>query len=326
MGRDIGRRRALALGGALATIPSVLRAQGSWPSQPIRLVVPYAPGGTTDLAARLVADGLTQRLGVAVVAENRPGAGATVGSQMVADSPPDGYTLVMSNISSHGIAPALYRNVRYDPVRSFTHVALITSNPSVFVANKQAEIQNLSDVVQASKARRGGLDMASSGSGSSNHLLLVRFARLAGIEHTHVPFRGAGPAMTAVIAGQVPMMSDSLPSAASHIRQGNVRAIAISSAERHPSFPEIPTFRDQGFDLVSTSWFGLSGPAGMPDAVVERLSQETLAVLALPETRARFAEFGGTPGDLSPQAYTDFVAAEVAAWAPVVRASGAVVD
>ena len=322
-------RRALAIaslatGAGLLSAPGTARAQ-SWPSGPIRLVVPFAPGGSTDLSARLVADGLAQRLGVPVVVENRPGAGATTGSQLVADAPPDGQTLVMSNIASHAISPALYPNLRYDPVTSFTHIAMVITNPSVWVVNPRSEIANLADLVRAAKARRGGLDMASSGAGSSNHLMLVRFSELAGIEHTHIPFRGAGPAMTAVIAGQVPMMSDSLPSAAGHMRQGSVRAIAISSAERHPAFPDVPTFREQGFDLSSTSWFALSGPAGMQPAVVERLHREIMAVVAAPESRRRFAEMGGTPGDMSPAEFTAFVASEVARWAPVVRASGATV-
>lgn len=321
----LDRRFFVASAASLLAAPGIARAQ-NWPSGSIRLVVPFAPGGSTDLTARLVADGLTQRLGVPVVVENRAGAGATTGSQVVAEAAPDGQTLVMSNIASHGISPSLYRNVRYDPVRSFTHIAMVITNPSVWVVNPRTEITNLRDLVAAAKGRRGGLDMASSGAGSSNHLLLVRFSELAGIEHTHIPFRGAGPAMTAVIAGQVPMMSDSLPSAAGHVRQGSVRAIAMSSATRHPAFPDVPTFREQGFDLVSTSWFALSGPAGMPAPIVERLHRETMAVISTPESRQRFAELGGEPGDMTPAAFTAFVASEVAAWAPVVRASGATVD
>jgi tripartite-type tricarboxylate transporter receptor subunit TctC len=312
---------------AFGALPGIARAQATaWPNQAIRLVVPFAPGGTTDLAARLVADGLGARLGQTVVVENRAGAGATLGSQLVADAAPDGHTLVMSNIASHAIGPSLYRNLRYDPVRDFTHVALITSNPSVFVVNPQAGISDLKGLVKAAKAQRGGLDMASSGAGSSNHLLIMRFGEVAGVPVNHVPFRGAGPAMTAVIAGQVPLMSDSLPSASSHIRQGSVRAIGMSSEARHPAFPDVPTFREQGFDLVSTSWFGISGPAQLPGPVVERLAAAVREVLAQPATRDRLIELGGTPGDLSPGAYTEFVAAEVRQWAPVVRASGASVD
>ncbi|WP_372617500.1 Bug family tripartite tricarboxylate transporter substrate binding protein [Falsiroseomonas sp.] len=322
----VSRRVLLGAAATTLAVPGMARAQ-SWPNGPIRLVVPFAPGGSTDISARFLAEGLGQRLGVSVVVENRPGAGATTGSQVVADAAPDGQTLVMSNIASHGISPTLYgRRVRYDPVQSFTHVAMVITNPSTWVVNKDSGISSLADIVRMAKERQGGLDMASSGAGSSNHLLIVRFSQLAGIPFTHVPFRGAGPAMQAVIAGQVPMMSDSLPSSAGHIRQGSVRAVAMSSAERHPSFPEVPTFREQGFDLVSTSWFALSGPAGMPPAIVERLHREVMAVISSPTARARFAELGGSPGDMTPVEFSSFVAAEVERWAPVVRASGAAVD
>lgn len=314
-------RRAL-----LATPLAAPAFAQAWPSGTIRLIVPFAPGGTTDLVARMVATPLAERLGVAIAVENRAGAGATVGSLMAAQAAPDGLTLVMSNIASHGIGPSLYPNIRYDAVRDFTHVALLISNPSVFVANPRAGIANLADLVAQHRARPQGLDMASSGAGSSNHMLIVRLGQTLGKEINHVPFRGAGPAMTAVIAGQVPLMSDSLPSAASHIRNGSVRAIAMSSEARHPAFPDVPTMREQGFDVVSTTWFGLSGPAGMPAPVVERLSRELRGILATAEIRTRFAELGGTPGTMSAAEYSDFVAREVAQWAPLVRASGATPD
>ncbi len=262
------RRRALLAGSALAVTGSrhALAQASAWPAQPIRLVVPFAPGGTTDLVARLLAAGLQERLGVSIVVENRAGAGATVGSEVVARAPADGYTLVMSNIASHGISPSVYRGrIRYDAVTDFAHIALVVSNPTVWVANPRANIRTWR---MRRRARGpGGLDVATSGAGSSNHLMVVRMGQLVGTELNHIPFRGAGPAMQAVIAGQVPMMSDSLPSAANHIRQGSVVAVAMASAERHPSFPDVPTFREQGFDLASDSWFGLSAPAGTPAAV-----------------------------------------------------------
>lgn len=321
----VQRRRIIAGIGAAALVPAAARAQASYPAQPLRLIVPFAPGGTTDLAARLVAQGVGERLSQTVVVENRPGAGAMLGSEVVARSTPDGYTLVMSNIASHAISPSLYpaSAVRYDPVRDFTHIALVTSNPSVWVTNLRSGITDVAALLQKARSQRGGLDVASSGAGSSNHLLIVQLAQAAGVSLNHVPYRGAGPAMTAVIAGEVPVMSDSLPSAAAHVRQGSVRAIAMSSETRHPSFPEVPTFREQGLDIVNTSWFGISGPAGLPAAVVARLNAEIRAVLATQEVRARFAEFGGTPGDMDAAAYGRFVAEEFARWAPVVKASGA---
>ena len=325
MSRVFERRALLA-----ASVPAALAPRGAvaqaWPSQPIRLVVPFAPGGTTDIVARLVAAGLQERLGVSIVVENRAGAGATVGSEAVARAAPDGHTLVMSNIASHAISPAVYRGrVRYDPVADFSHIVLVITNPSVWVANKDSGIRTLADAVARARSAQG-LDVATSGAGSSNHLMVVRMSQLLGRELNHIPFRGAGPAMQAVIAGQVPMMSDSLPSASAHIRQGSVAAVAMASAERHPSFPDVPTFREQGFDLASDSWFGLSAPAGTPAPVVERINRETRAFLATAEVRARFAELGGTPGAMSAADYTEFVRREVTAWAPLVQASGASAD
>lgn len=320
-------RRAL-LGAALGAfaLPAATAHAQAWPAQQIRLVVPFAPGGTTDLVARLVAQHLQERLGQPVVVENRPGAGATVGSAAVAAAPADGYTLVMSNIASHAISPHLYRTLRYHPLDDFTHIALITTNPSVMVANPRFEARSVADYVRMARASQGGLDYATSGAGSSNHLLGVRLSLVAGVTMNHIPYRGAGPAMTDVIAGVVPVMFDSLPSASAHIRAGSVRALGVSGETRSPAFPDVPTFREQGFDIVSLSWFGLSGPRGLPPAIVERLAEETRAILARADVRARFDEFGGTPGALTPAQFTDFVRAEHAVWGPVVQASGASAD
>jgi tripartite-type tricarboxylate transporter receptor subunit TctC len=321
------RRRAWLAGGAtFAALPAIARAASAWPAQPVRLIVPFAPGGTTDLAARLVGQALGARLGQPVIVENKPGAGATLGSAQVAQAVPDGLTLVVSNIASHGIAPSLYRELRYDALRDFTHVALLIETPSVFVAHPRFPPEDLGGVVRRSREQPQGIDIASSGAGSSNHLLIVQFGQVTGARVNHVPYRGAGPAMTDVIADVVPMMSDSLPSASGHLRGGAVRGLAVATAARHPAFPALPTFREQGVDLANTSWFGISGPAGLPPAVTERLNREISAVLAEPATQRRFAELGGLISPLSPAAYAEFIAREVARWAPVVQASGARVD
>ena len=321
----IARRTVLAgLGAALAT-PATLRAQ-SWPTGPIRLIVPFAPGGTTDVMARLVADRLGPRLGQPVIVENRAGAGATVGSTLVAQAAPDAQTLVMSNIASHGIAPTLYRNIRYDAMRDFAHIALVTRNPSAMVCNPGFAAQTLADVVRIAKDKPGSLDFATSGAGSSNHLLGLRFAMAAGITLNHVPYRGAGPAMTDTIAGVVPMMFDGLPSASGHIRAGRVRLLATSGAERSPAFPDAPTFRESGYDIVSYQWFGISAPAGTPAAIVARLNREIREILKDPEVVQRFAQLGGGIVEMTPEQYSAFVAEEIAVWAPVVRASGATVE
>jgi tripartite-type tricarboxylate transporter receptor subunit TctC len=278
------------------------------------------------LVARLIGAGLQDKLGVSVVVENRAGAGATIGSETVARAAPDGYTLVMSNIASHAISPAVYGpKVRYDPVKDFAHIALVVSNPTVWVANPRAGIRNLADVAARAKAP-GGLQVATSGAGSSNHLLVVQMGRLIGTEITHVPFRGAGPAMQAVIAGQVPMMSDSLPSAASHIRQGSVVAVAMCSAQRHSALPDVPTFREQGFPIDSDSWFGLSAPAGTPAAIVDRLNRDVRAVLAMPDVAANLNGQGATPSPTSPDDFSKFIKAESAKYGRLVKATGIKAD
>ena len=327
-GTPIGRR-ALTLAVASMAAAALARpslAQGQGLGQPIRLVVPFAPGGTTDLVARILAQAMGERLGQTMLVENRAGAGATVGSQQVAQAAPDGQTLLMSNIASQGIAPTLYRTLRYDALRDFVHIGLIVESPSVWVANPRFPARTLAEVAALAKPDGPGVDIASSGSGSSNHLLIVQFGRLTGAKVNHVPYRGAGPAMTDVIAGVVPMMSDSLPSSVAHLKQGSVRALAMSSTARHPLFPDVPTFREQGVDLVSTSWFGLSAPAGTPAPVIQRLAAALRATLADPSVVARFAEFGGTAGPGDPDDYTTFIKSQIAYWAPVVRASGAQVD
>jgi tripartite-type tricarboxylate transporter receptor subunit TctC len=302
------------------------QAQPAWPDRPIRFVIPYPPGGSTDMVGRLVGQALGEALGQPVVIENRGGATATIGSQAVALAKPDGYTLLLSNIASHAIAATLFRSLPYDPVRDFTHVALLVTTPTILVVNPAFPAHSLADVVRLSQNAPGGLDMASSGAGSSNHLLLVRFAELTGAKLNHVPYRGGGPAMTDVIAGTVPMMSDTLPSALPHLRGGSVRALAVSGPERSPLVPEVPTFRESGIDLINLPWYGLSGPAGLDPAVRDKLAATVRAVLDAPGLRVRLEELGSAPGNLGPADYTRFVADEAARWAPVVRASGAQAD
>jgi tripartite-type tricarboxylate transporter receptor subunit TctC len=320
------RRRQLLGGGLVAAtlLPVVApRAEAAWPSRPIRFIVPYPPGGSTDVVGRLIGQALSEELGQPIVIENRGGATATIGSQAVAQSRPDGYTLLLSNIASHAIAATLFRSLPYDPVKDFTHVALLVNTPTILVVNPSFPARNLADIVRLSKERPGGLDMASSGSGSSNHLLLVRFAELTGAKLNHVPYRGGGPAMTDVIAGTVPMMSDTLPSALPHLQAGSVRPIAVSGPERSALVPEVPTFREEGIDLINLPWYGLSGPAGLEPAIVNRLWEATRKILASRELRARLGEIGSIPGNMGPEEYTTLVREEMGRWAPVVRASGA---
>ncbi|MCC7425631.1 MAG: tripartite tricarboxylate transporter substrate binding protein [Alphaproteobacteria bacterium] len=322
----LNRRQVLAGAAGMAAIgaPRLARAQAPWPSQPIRLVVPFAPGGTTDIVGRLIAQGLQDQLRQSVVVENRPGAAATVGSLAVAQAAPDGYTLIMSNIASHGIAATLYRGLRYNPLTDFTHIALVATNPSVLVVNKDYEAKTVADVVRLGRAAPDGLDYAVSGVGSSNHLLGLRFAQRVGIKLNPVPYRGAGPALQDVIAGNIKLMFDSLPSSAGHIRQGLLRALAIASETRSEQFPDIPTLQELGYSgLVSDSWFGLSGPKGLPRPMVDRLNAAIQEVLKSPALLSRYREIVAQAPSSTPEQFTDFVRREIEAWAPVVRASGA---
>ena len=308
----------------LATLPLLARpafGQGAWPTRPIRLVVPFAPGGTTDVVGRIVAERLGARLGQPVVVENRPGAGATLGAQQVARAEADGHVLLVSSSTSHGVSPALYPNIPYDAMRDFTHIAMIARSPSVLLVNPASPVRSFADFAAAARAA-GEVRFAVAGIGTSSHLAGVRLAMALGVRTESIPYRGAGPALTDLIGGVVPAMLDSLPSCGPHVRAGALRALALSGTERAEGFADLPTLRESGLDVVSYAWFGISGPAGLPAPVTERLSREIRAVLTDPATRARLEELGGAPPDTTPESYTAFVRDELAAFAPLVRAAG----
>jgi tripartite-type tricarboxylate transporter receptor subunit TctC len=315
-------RRRLVAASAFLALPA--HAQAPWPSKPIKLVVPYAPGGSTDVVGRVIAEYLGQRLNQNIVVENRPGKGASIGSSQVAKAAPDGYTLVVSNISSFAIAPPLYGDLDYDPVKDFTHISLASFNPSVLVVNPGFPPRTLAEYVAYAKANPDKLAFATSGPGSSNHILGTMLALKAGIKLVHVPYRGAGPAMQDTIAGIVPSMFDSLPSAAPHIKAGKVRALVVSGEERNPSFPDVPTMKESGFpDLVSYSWFGLSGPARLPAPIVERLAKEMQVVLKEPVVIKRWQDIGAESSTMTPGEFTAFVKTELEKATVAVKASGA---
>jgi len=312
-------RRVVLAAPALLAAPAW--AQG-WPTRPLRLIVPFAPGGTTDVMARLVAERLGPQLGQPVIVENRAGAGATIGAAAVAQAAPDGHVLAMSNSTSHGVSPALFPAIPYDALRDFTHVALVATSPSVLVVTAQHRARNLEQFLAMAR-ESGELDFAVAGIGTSSHLAGVRLGLALNVRVTAVPYRGAGPALTDTIAGVVPAMLDSLPSAGPHIRQGTLRGIAVTSAVRSARFPELPTLREAGVDVVSAAWFGISGPANLPAPLVERLSGALRAVLTEPATIARFEDLlGAPPPDSTPESFTRFVRAELEAFAPIVRAAG----
>jgi tripartite-type tricarboxylate transporter receptor subunit TctC len=312
-------------------LPCALWAGGagaqSWPSKPVRVVVPFAPGGTADTLGRLVAHSLGERFKENFVIENRGGAGGVVGSEIVAKAAPDGYTLVVSGVASHCIAPALSKNFPFDPLRDFTHIALFGGPPGVLVVNPSLPATDLKQFIAYARAEKGKLAYGSPGNGTQGHLIAEQLKQVTGIEMTHVPYKGASLAVSDLIAGHVMVTSTTLTTAASQIKSGRARALAVTSLKRVPDFPEIPTFAELGFpELTASIWFSLSGPAGMPPEIVNRLNAEVRRVLQLPDVRERLRPEGIEPGDLDPQQFTAFVAAELKRWAPVVRASGAQVD
>jgi tripartite-type tricarboxylate transporter receptor subunit TctC len=296
----------------------------SYPAKTVRIIAPFAPGGTADTLGRIVAGKLTESLGQSFVVENRPGAGGMVGSDLVAKSAPDGYTLGVSGVASHAIAPALAKKPPFDPLKDFTHIALFGGPPAVLGVHPSLPVKDLRGFVAFAKARPGELTYGSPGNGTQGHLVAEVFRQATGINIIHVPYKGASIAVADIVAGHIHSISTTLTTASVQIRAGRIRALAISSARRLPDYPGVPTFQEAGYrNLVATVWFSLSGPAGLPADVVNRLNSEVRRILQLPDVRARLSGDGIEPNQLDAKAFGDYMAAEVKRWAPVVRASGA---
>jgi tripartite-type tricarboxylate transporter receptor subunit TctC len=296
----------------------------AWPDKPVKLIVPFAPGGSADTLGRLVAQKLSEHLKEGFVVENRAGAGGTLGSEVAAKAAPDGYTLVVSGIASHVIAPLLPQGTPYDPVRDFTHIALFGGPPAVLAVNPSMEAKDLREFVALAKAKPGALSYGSPGNGTQGQLVAELFKQRAGIQMVHVPYKGAAGAVTDLMAGHIQVVSTTLTTAATQIRAGRARGLAVSAPRRLPDFPDIPTYAEMGYpDLVATVWFSLSGPANMPADIVNRLNAEVNRALELPEVREHLKVEGIEPNPMSVREFNAFVAEELKRWAPVVKASGA---
>src|SRR5713226_4317724 len=299
----------------------------AWPTKPVRIIVPFAPGGTADTLGRLVSQRLSATLKENFIVENRAGAGGIIGSELVAKAAPDGYTLVVSGVATHCIAPALSKTFPFDPLRDFTHIALFGGPPGVLVVNPALPAQDLKQFIAFAKKESGKLAYGSPGNGTQGHLIAEQLKQVAGIEMTHVPYKGASLAVADLIAGHLQVTSTTLTTAATQIKAGRARALAVSSARRVPDFPDLPTFGELGYpELTASIWFSLSGPAGTPAEVVSRLNAEVRRILHLPDVRGRLRPEGIEPGDLDPQQFAAYVAAELKRWSPIVRASGATAD
>ena len=331
------RRRILiaALGlvwGTLAAWPAV--AQSVWPSKPIRIVVPFAAGGTTDIMARSMAPELQRALGTPVVVDNKPGAGGNSGAAEVAKSPPDGYTLLMGTVGTHAINAALYPKLPFDPVKDFVPVTLVAGVPNVLVMNpanaQRYGVNSVADLTRAAKANPGKLNYASSGNGTSIHLSGELFKAMTGTFMLHIPYRGSGPALIDLMGGSMDLMFDNLPSALPHIKSGKLKGIAVTSAVRSTALPDVPTVEEAGGPALkgfeASSWFGLLAPAGTPNEIVQRLQTESAKALGSAALKERLQAQGAIPSGISGAEFARFMAAETAKWARVVKVSGAKVD
>ncbi len=322
-------RRTRVTIAALPTLFALAAAASAqtWPARPVRMIAPFAAGGSADLLGRITAGKLSESLGQTVIVENRPGAGGVSGSELVARAAPDGYTLVVSGVASHAIAPALSPKFPFDPVKDFSHIALFGGPPSVLAVHPSLPVQELKSFIALARSRPRELTYGSPGNGTQGHLIAELFKRSAGIDLRHIPYKGASGAVVDVMAGHTHAISSTLTTAGTQRRAGRLRALAISSAARLPDYAGVPTYREAGYpELVATIWFSLSGPAALPIEVVGRLNGEVRRVLHLPDVLARLRPEGIEPGNLDAKAFTEFVASEVKRWAPVVKASGAQAD
>jgi tripartite-type tricarboxylate transporter receptor subunit TctC len=314
------------VGGIVALLAGTAAAQG-YPAKPIRFIVPFPPGGGTDIVARTVATRLTETKKWAIVLENKPGAGGNLGIEQAVKSPADGYTMVIGQTSNLAINPTLHRNLSYDPLRDLAPVALMVSAPIILVTSDKRPFKSVAEVVAAAKAKPGQLSYASPGNGTVAHLTAELFQRAAGIQLSHIPYKGASQAMTDLMGGQVDLYLSSVPSAIAQIKGGKLRALAVTGAKRSAELPEVPAIAEsdyKGFEV--TTWYGLLLPAGTPEPIVKLLNGEVNQVLRLPEVRSRLAAeggdvLGGTPGE-----FAAVLKADLARWGGIVKQSGAKVD
>ena len=316
---------------ALGAASGLSQAQTAWPSKPVKIVVPFAPGGTTDILARAVAPELAKAFGQAFVIENRAGAGGNIGAEQVAKSAADGYTLLMGTVGTHGINKSLFAKLAYDPQKDFAPITLVAGVPNVMVMNaeraKALNINSVPDFVAYARKHPGELNMASSGSGTSIHLAGELFKTSTGIFMTHIPYGGSAPALLGLVSGQVDVMFDNLPSAIALIKSGKLKAFAVTSAQRSVAQPQLPTVAESGVPGFAVDiWYGLLAPAEVPREIVSRLHEGIAAVVARPEVRQKLLASGLEPALMAPEPFGRYLAAEVAKWAKVIRGAGIRVD
>lgn len=321
-GFRIGRRAALGLGAAMAA-PAV-QAQGAWPSRPVRIVVPFPPGGSNDVVARPLAERLQQKLGQPVIIENRPGAGGAIGATAVSQSPADGYTLMVS--SSSFATTSVSQRVPWGVVENFTPIALLARSPFIVIVNNDLPVRNVQELVRLAKERPGRIDYGTSGPGGINHFVTEYFAQRAGVQMNHVPYRGTGPAVTDLVAGHIQLMITTLPSAAGVVRDGRVRLLAYSAEGIPEGAPPAPLVKESGLDYDIAIWWGLFAPHGLPAPLLEKLNAETNAALRDPDMARLYQGEGARPSPGTPDAFTAMLRADIARWREVAQLANIRID
>lgn len=314
-----------AAGVVVGAFPQMTFAQ-TWPNKPIKFVVGFAPGGATDVVGRLMAKKIGDALGQPIVIENRAGGSSNIGAELVARAAPDGYTFYVCAITS-AINVSLFPKLPFDFAKDFEPVALFANVPNILVVHPSVPAKTVKELIDYARAQPGKLSYASSGAGTSIHLSAELFKMLAKVDMVHIPYKGSGPAMTDMIGGQVQVMFDNMPSALPHVKAGKLRALAVTSAQRSPSAPDVPTMNEAGvagFDVQS--WFGLVAPKGTPKEIITRVNAEAVKALGTADIKERFLDLGAVPGPMSPEAFGEYIRAEIIRWGEVVKASGAKVE
>lgn len=311
---------------ALAAAPLLVSAQADWPAKPVRIVVPFAAGGTTDITARIVADQLTRALGQSFIVDNKAGAGGNVGAAEVAKSAPDGYTFLMGTPGTQAINQFLYSKMPYDTQKDFLPVSLVVRVPNVLVVNPGLGVKSVQELIDRAKAKPGSINYGSPGNGTTGHLSTELLKTLTRTDFTHVPYKGSGPMLQDLLGGQVQMAIDNLPSAIPHIKSGKLLALAVTSASPSPELPGVPALGSIVPGYLAESWFVLMAPAGTPEPIVNKLSAEVDKIVRRPEVVERFRQLGADPVGGTPKSLGEFIARETTKWRDVVKASGARID
>ncbi|HEX2828628.1 MAG TPA: tripartite tricarboxylate transporter substrate binding protein [Burkholderiales bacterium] len=312
---------------AVCALASVGAHAQQYPTKPIRMICPFPPGGTTDVVARIVAQGLSEAWGQQVIVDNRPGAGAVIGTEMAAKSPPDGYTVLLGSITTHAVNPALHKHLNFDAVKDFAPVSLVVSSPQLLAVNPSVAAKSVKELIALAKAKPGQLNYASAGPGSSPHLTFELFKSATGIDIRHVPYKGTGPAITELVGGQVQAMITGVVALMPHVKSNRLRAIAVTSKGRVGVLPDVPTVMESGvpnFDV--SSWFGVFLPAGTPKAIVTKMNAEVRKIVAAPDVKKRLIDLGADPETNTPEQFAAYVRSERTRWAKVVQDTGARVE